>query len=383
MDLSGFMHKYYDWSAFEAFVRELYTGDGDSTVQHNVTQIDRYGAKRQIDVKIVRRSRFHTFTTLVECKRWKEPVSRDRIDVLASGIEALGAQNGAIFTTTGFEEGAIAYAKGKGIELFRIRDLTPEEWGLPGRHVSLYLQVGLAEFRGMQFAAQAIALVDSPPNPPAINIDISADNALDPAFDLFSIESGERGPNLVSILGDAHRLLLSTITNLVALSDGGKPAIIEVMARAELDFTKTVFRQLRLAKIAARIERIGFSFCVHIHQSTINVDRGKDLDFAVMVESYVSEQRLIAQRRTGSLAIEFQNDSPQTSGDFATHPDVQNGSLIKVCCSAWIGLQGEVADVSKTVPQLMRVMVETEGATPRLSILAIPTAGAKAGSEGN
>ena len=121
MDLSGFMHKCYDWSAFETFVRDLYVGDGDATVQHNVIETDRYGAKRQIDVKIVRRSRFHRFTTLIECKRWKEPVGRDRIDVLASSIEALGASNGAIFTTTGFEEGAIAYAKGKGIEPSRGR----------------------------------------------------------------------------------------------------------------------------------------------------------------------------------------------------------------------------------------------------------------------
>jgi hypothetical protein len=83
-------------------------------------------------VNIVRRVRFHRITRLVECKRWKDPVGRDRLDVLATSIEALGAQNGAIFTTTGFEEGAIAYAKGKGIALFLVRDLTPEEWGLLG-----------------------------------------------------------------------------------------------------------------------------------------------------------------------------------------------------------------------------------------------------------
>jgi hypothetical protein len=70
MDLSGFMHRFYDWSAFEVFVRDLYVDDGDVTVQHDVTEVDRYGAKRQIDVKIMRRSRFHRFTTIVECKRW-------------------------------------------------------------------------------------------------------------------------------------------------------------------------------------------------------------------------------------------------------------------------------------------------------------------------
>jgi len=373
-DLSGFMYRYYDWSAFEVFVKDLYTGDGDVTVQHDVTETDRYGAKRQTDVKITRRARFHTFTTLVECKRWKESVGRDRIDVLASSIEALGAHNGAIFTTTGFEEGAIAYAKGKGIELFRVRDLTPEEWGLPGRHVSLYLHVGAAEFRGIQFDAQAIALVD-PPLDPAIYVEINPDMALDPNFDLFSVKSGERGPNLVSLLGDTHRLLLTTISNAIPVFDEGKEANLEVTARAELNFTKTEYHQLRLAKLAARVARIGFTFCVHVHQSTINVDRGKDLDFAVMVESYVSDQRLVAQRRTGAPAIEFQDGAP-CGGDAATRSDVvQNGSLIRVGCSPWVGLGGAAVAVSRKVQQLMQVNVETEGKKPRLSILAMPTSG--------
>ena len=34
--------------------------------------MDRYGAKRQTDVKITRRSRFHQFVTLVECKRCRQ-----------------------------------------------------------------------------------------------------------------------------------------------------------------------------------------------------------------------------------------------------------------------------------------------------------------------
>jgi hypothetical protein len=367
------MHRFYDWSAFEVFVRDLYVDDGDVTVQHNVTEVDRYGAKRQIDVKIVRRVRFHRITTLVECKRWKEPVGRDRIDVLAASIEALGAQNGAIFTTTGFEEGAIAYAKGKGIELFLVRDLTPEEWGLPGRHVSLYLHVGAAEFRGIQFAATAIALVDPPLDSAAINIELNPDGALDPGFDLFSVKSGERGPNLVSILADTHHLLLTTISNAVPVWDEGNKANLEVTARAELDFTQTEFHQLRLPKVAARIERVGFAFCVHIHQSTINVDRGKDLDFAVMIESYVSDQRLIAQRRTGTTGVDFQEDVPLPGGNAAAQSDVvRNGSLIKVGCSPWMGLGGEVADASKKVQQFMRVIVETDGKKSRLLLAAEP-----------
>jgi len=97
-DTSGFMHRYYDWADFERFVEDIYQEDGNVVVERNVTEIDLYGAKRQTDIKITRQTKFHQFITLVECKRWKEPVSRDRVDVLAASIEALGATNGAIFT---------------------------------------------------------------------------------------------------------------------------------------------------------------------------------------------------------------------------------------------------------------------------------------------
>jgi len=174
------MHKYFDWASFEIFVKDLHEEDGDITVLRDVTENDRYGAKRQTDIKIIRKSRFHQFVTLVECKRWKEPVSRDRIDVLASSIEALGATNGAIFTTTGFEEGAIKYAKGKGIELYVVRDLTPAEWGLPGRHLLLHLHVNAAEFRNIQFGATATQLIDSQPEKLELNVDLNPELALDP-----------------------------------------------------------------------------------------------------------------------------------------------------------------------------------------------------------
>lgn len=372
MDYSGFMNKYYDWALFETFVRDLYEGDGDVTVQRDVTDVDRYGAKRQTDVKITRRSRFHQFTTLVECKRWKEPVGRDRIDVLASSIEALGANNGAIFTTTGFEEGAIAYAKGKGIELFVVRDLTPEEWGLPGRHVSLYLHVNAAEFQNIQFAAQAVMLIDAPPGPMDLGVELSADKALDPDFDLFSVKTGERGPNLVGILGDAHRLILTTLGNSVAVFDDGKKSTLEINAQCELDLTRTEFHQLRLPACAARIERIGFKFRTQIGQSEINIDRGQQLDFAVMVESYVSDQRLVARRRTGDTNIVFQPAELHDDKVTAAEPPLQNGSLLRVSCSPWVGIGDTKADKTGVTEQLLRVIVETEGRKPTLSLIAQP-----------
>jgi len=372
MDSSGFMSKYYDWASFETFVKDLYDGEGDVTVQRDVTEIDRYGAKRQTDVKITTRARFHRFITLVECKRWKEPVGRDRIDVLASSIEALGANNGAIFTTTGFEEGAIAYAKRKGIELYVVRDLTTEEWGLPGRHISLYLHVIAAEFQKIQFAARAIALIDGPTEKMDFGVELSANMALDPDFDLFSVKTGERGPNLVGILGDAHGIILKALGESTNLLDEGAERTLEINAVCELDFTKTEFHQLRLPKFAARIERIGFIFRAHISQSSINIDRGQELDFAVMVESYVSDRRLVAHRRVGDAGIVFNTPDLREGKDAAAEPPLQNGSIFKAYCSPWVGIGPNVADMTGVTPHLLRVVVETLGRKPQLSLVVQP-----------
>jgi len=62
-------------------------------------------------------------------------------DVLRVAVGDLNASRGVIFSTNGFQEGAVLAAKSAAIELFRVRELTDEEWGLPGRVVDFYLQV--------------------------------------------------------------------------------------------------------------------------------------------------------------------------------------------------------------------------------------------------
>jgi hypothetical protein len=370
---AGFMHKYYDWSAFEVFIKELHEGDGEVTVERNVTEVDRYGAKRQTDVKITRRTRFHRFVTLVECKRWKDPVSRDRIDVLAASIEALGAQNGAIFTTTGFEEGAIAYAKGKGIELFLVRDLTPAEWGMPGRHIDFYLHTVAAEFRDLSMPnTQAIALVDTNPGSISLGIELGKDLAADPDLDLFSTKTGIRGPNVVGVLGDAHGLILEALARGIGLLEGGDESTLEVVAACEIDFSHTEFRQLRLQLVAAKLERVQFRLVAHISQSRLRFDRGAALDFAVMLESYVSEQRLIAHRRAGDAGIKFQVANPTELKSPAVNDPFENGSIMRVFCAPWVGLGDKRPTKKALAGQLIRVLVEVADGKPQLALSTVP-----------
>lgn len=371
MNASGFMHKYYDWAAFEIFIKELYEEDGNVVVERDVTEMDRYGARRQTDVKITHRARFSTFITLVECKRWKDPISRDRVDVLASSIEALGANKGAIFTTTGFEAGAIAYAKGKGIDLFLVRDLTAVEWGLPGREIVLHLHVNSAIFANIKFDALAIPLIKKPPTSLQIHASLSKEMALDPDLDLFSIETGQRGPNLVGILADAHEAILHHLGKSVGVLENGEDMILEILAPCEIDLSQTDFRQLRLDSAAVEVNKIGFSLRAHIHQTTIKIDRGIDLDFALMIESHVSDQRMAAHRKINSAEISFEVTDISLDKRAPNEDIFINGSLARVQCSPYVGINTVKATRTGLSDGTLKIVVETEGTKPQLSLSVV------------
>lgn len=64
-----------------------------------------------IDIKIV-----------VECKQHSNPVERADVQVLHDKISSLGAHKGILFSTAGFQSGAIQYARTHGIALIYMAD---------------------------------------------------------------------------------------------------------------------------------------------------------------------------------------------------------------------------------------------------------------------
>lgn len=52
---------------------------------------------------------------IIECKRYAKPVEREMVMVLWSKLQALKAHKGIIFSTSGFQSGAIQYATDMGI----------------------------------------------------------------------------------------------------------------------------------------------------------------------------------------------------------------------------------------------------------------------------
>ena len=76
-------------------------------------QIDIYAEFTAMGVK---------FKVLGECKRYKYPIEREKVAVLADKLQSIGAHKGILISTSGFQSGAIKYAKTHGIALIQIFD---------------------------------------------------------------------------------------------------------------------------------------------------------------------------------------------------------------------------------------------------------------------
>ncbi|MET4107894.1 restriction endonuclease [Hymenobacter sp. UYP22] len=74
----------------------------------------------QIDVKAVFQALGCDFLVLVECKHQSARVKREVVEVLFNRIISLGAQKGIVFSTAGFQSGAVEFATSHGIALVHV-----------------------------------------------------------------------------------------------------------------------------------------------------------------------------------------------------------------------------------------------------------------------
>ena len=98
---------------FEIIVAEYLTGLGktlpDFKIKHNV-YLSAHDGVYQIDVLASYTALSVSMTVLVECKRYTHPVSRNVVQVLHDKLHSTGAHKGIIFSTSGFQDGAVQYA---------------------------------------------------------------------------------------------------------------------------------------------------------------------------------------------------------------------------------------------------------------------------------
>ncbi len=322
-----------DWSGFEDFVRDLYSAEGQVVVERHVTLKGKSGANREIDVLVTHRTRFHTYITVIECKYWKSPVSRDIIDVLYATLEDINASKGVLFTSKGYERGAIEYAKAKNIDLFIVRDLTEEEWGLPGRVVEFYMHFWCGKMTDLRFQdAKLIPVVRNYPTDLQLAIQISKDNQMADDLYLYSVEDGRRGPHLLEVLFDYRLWVLKKLAGSVGLlQDGRDGAVLTLLTDVFLDFSRYEFRQLRFPYGVVDFNGIECKQVSQVSQTHFRFDRGASLDLGLIVEDYLTRKRHLVYKQKGKKRLDITELSHDKNCKEQDLTDVlQNGTILQV-----------------------------------------------------
>jgi restriction system protein len=97
--------------------------EGKATVYRDKTYTGRVsGRKISIEVSFEAQLLGARILGLVECKCYKNRVEVGDVEEFHSKVDDIGAHKGIMFTTVGYEAGAIKVAKGRGIALFILRE---------------------------------------------------------------------------------------------------------------------------------------------------------------------------------------------------------------------------------------------------------------------
>jgi len=109
---------------FEALVKSWFEGVGHIMESFEVAHLETLSGsdgEYTFDVA-VRFKAFHgaQFLVLVECKKHKNPIKREVIQVLHDRLRSVGGHKGFVVATTSFQSGAIEYAEKHGIALVQV-----------------------------------------------------------------------------------------------------------------------------------------------------------------------------------------------------------------------------------------------------------------------
>jgi hypothetical protein len=312
-----------DWGGFEKLVAQLHE-TGEVHVEHNVTLVGRSGAPRQIDVVIRHKQALYEHLILAECKYWNSAVERLHVDGLAATVRETGASRGVIFTTKGFQSGAITQAKENAIDLFVVRDLTAEEWGLPGRVVDIFLHIFQLSIGNV--ASEGATFVGVPPTEPlqfnlAFGIDGPASSTPTLKRDGITL-----GPPLEQYVLDAAHKSVSQSIGPVTFN-GGTDCTVHILCPVNVNPSPAF--KIPMATGLIIIPKLTFDVGVRIAQSRITVDRAERYMFALAIENCISGATSAAARLNGSATTTLA-EIVKAEPDPNQGPILQNGSIMRV-----------------------------------------------------
>lgn len=321
-----------DWNGFEKFVAHLHE-DGEVTVSHDQTLTGSSGATRQIDVVVEHQKGPYKYLTLIECKYWKDSVKREQIDVLHASMLDLNASKGVFFTTKGFQRGAQKYAESKGITLYKIRELTDEEWGLPGKIVDLYLQILQPTVKAFIPNVIGVANADGSPVLTEVQLPISLGTEIG-ICPIFSIHN-KKFSTLEALLDHYISELMKEVIRKPFLINSGEECIRYLAKPAILSFPDPLI--VRPLDTLIMIDEIRVEIGIKLDQSRIYIDRSNKMKYALAVYDCITKETFAVSEHTSKL---FANWTLLSEKDDSTSADiVNNGSIIAMTIKGYFPIE--------------------------------------------
>lgn len=109
---------------FETLVESWFEKVGDTLESFEVAHLETLpGADGEYAIDVTVRFRAFQgaqFLVLVECKKHKNPIKREVIQVLHDRLRSVGGHKGFVVATTSFQSGAVEYATKHGIALVQV-----------------------------------------------------------------------------------------------------------------------------------------------------------------------------------------------------------------------------------------------------------------------
>ena len=118
---------------YEKLVQRIFQGIANQSlvenidVEHNKTIIGLKGS-HQIDVYWKFKLNGVEYQTAIECKNYKNPVDIGKIRSFNDTLNDIQNINGVFVAKSGFQSGAIEYAKNSKIKLLELREQTDDDW---------------------------------------------------------------------------------------------------------------------------------------------------------------------------------------------------------------------------------------------------------------
>jgi hypothetical protein len=308
-----------DWGGFERLVARLHE-TGAVSVEHNVTLTGNSGTPRQIDVIVRHKEGLYEHLIIVECKYWKENVSRLHVDALATAVRDLGASRGVIFSASGFQEGAVKAAAQEHIELFKVRDLLDADWGAPGQVIEFYMQFYQASLGNLKITRAA--QLGAPSAILKLNLGGGPEQSVTPTLDA---TTQQPGPSLEELIEATAARSLSAATQADFTINGGVECTTYGLAPVVIKPQVPIV--LPQASGALLIHELTYDLGIRIDQKPFRVDRLESYEFALIVEDCVRNALSTASKRHDepNVQLEELTERQPTADEL-----LRNGSVLKI-----------------------------------------------------